>query len=170
MTLRLAADVPKVLLAELPSGEAGVRRTLKLMRFLVRRAKVDPLIRRQALEIVAGLPQRDYLPEVKALHAWVRDRIRYVHDIRGVETLHTPRFLLTQRQGDCDDKSVLLASLLESIGVPTRFAALGLTPDRLSHVLVEARIGTRWLPLETTEAVGAGWYPAGVARRLVVHN
>lgn len=140
------------------------------MRFIVRRAKVDPLIRRQALEIVAGLPQRDYLSEVKALHAWVRDRIRYVHDIRGVETVNTPRYLLKQRQGDCNNKSLLLAVLLESIGIPTRFAAIGLSPERISHVLVEARIGTRWLALETTEPVGVDWYPAGVARRLVVHN
>jgi transglutaminase-like putative cysteine protease len=169
MSLRVEA-LPKVLLAELPSGEAGVRETLSLMRFLVRRSKSDPAIRAQALAIVGALPQRDYAGEVRALHAWVRDCIRYVRDIRGIETLHTPRWLLKERAGDCDDKSLLLASLLESIGTPTRFAAMGLSPGALEHVLLEARVGRRWVPLETTEPVRAGWFPAGVKRLLIVHN
>ncbi len=104
------------------------------------------------------------------LHRFVRDRIRYVRDVRGVETLHTPLALLQLGQGDCDDKATLLACLLESIGHKTRFAAVGFEPGRLSHVLTEARIGARWCPMETTEPVDMGWYPPGVKSRMVIHN
>ncbi len=140
------------------------------MRFLVRKCKTDLALRGLALEIVKGVAQRDYAAEIRKVHAFVRDRIRYVGDIRGVETLHTPRQILTQGQGDCDDKSLLLATLLESINHPTRFVAVGYGPG-VTHVLVETRVGNgKWIPLETTEQVAAGWYPDRIRSRVVVHN
>jgi len=155
----------------IPSGEAGVKVTLKIMREQVRRWKVDPNIRRLALSIVEQAGQKDYRKEIKLLHAWVRDRIRYVRDINGVETLHTPPRILEQGQGDCDDKSILLAVFLESIGHPTRFVAVGFQPFRYCHVYVETLFGKNdWVPLETTEPVAAGWAPPNVKARLVVHN
>lgn len=103
------------------------------------------------------------------MHGWVRDQVQYVRDVRGVETLSTPALILAQRQGDCDDKSLLLATLLEAIGHPTRFVAMDFG-RRFSHVSVEVRLGPQWVHLETTEPVPAGWYPRGVRRRLVVYN
>lgn len=139
------------------------------MRFLVRKCKLDLALRNLAMEIVAGVPQRDYAGQVRALHAFVRDRIRYIGDINGVETVHTPRQILAQAQGDCDDKSLLLATLLETIGHKTRFVAVGYGPG-VSHVLVETQLGSKWIPLETTENVEAGWYPDRIRSRVVVHN
>lgn len=139
------------------------------MRWFVRKCKLDLGLRRLALEIVAGVPQRDYAGQVRALHAFVRDRIRYVGDIDGVETLHTPRQILEQRQGDCDDKALLLATLLATIGHKTRFVAVGYGPS-VTHVLVETLVGSKWIPLETTENVEAGWYPDRIKSRVIVHN
>jgi transglutaminase-like putative cysteine protease len=164
-----AQQAPRSLLVRLPGGEAGLRKTLRLMRLIVRYCKRDPLVRDLALRLVRPLPQRDYLAEVRALHAWVRDHIRYVKDVSDIETLHTVRRLLKQGQGDCDDKSVLLATLLESIGHKTRFAVIGLG-SQFSHVLLETRVGASWLPLETTERVPMGWYPDHVRKRAVYYN
>lgn len=162
-------------LQRLPEGTEGIKQTLRVMRGLVRRWKKDPELRRLALSLVKRNGQKDFRGEVANLHAYVRDRIRYVKDINGVETLHTPPRILEQGQGDCDDKSVLLATLLETIGHPTRFVAVGFDPWRLSHVYVETLIGDKnnpgqWLPLETTEPVEPGWSPPRVVRRLVMHN
>jgi transglutaminase-like putative cysteine protease len=154
----------------IPDGRAGTLATLKLMRQLVRNSKTSLPIRSLAVRLTNGENQKDWLSEVKRLHAFVRDRIRYVKDITDVETVHTPEAVLQFGAGDCDDKSVLLASLLESIGHPTRFVAIGFKPDDFSHVLVETLIGKSWVPLETTEPVEIGWYPPGVVSRLVVHN
>jgi len=156
-------------LRDLPPGRAGVLVTLKLMRQMVKTCKTDPSVRAVALSVTQSVAQRSYMGEVIALHKFVRDKIRYVGDVRGVETLHTPRKILEQRAGDCDDKATLLATLLESIEHPTRFAAIGLT-DKLSHVLVETKVRNAWIPLETTEPVPAGWYPDGVKSRLVIYN
>ena len=126
-------------------------------------------VRDLALQLVAGLAPKDYPAEVRRLHAWVRDAVRYVRDVRGVETLHTAARVIEQRQGDCDDKSLLLAALLESIGHRTRFVAVGFVRGHLSHVLPEVKLGRTWLPLETiVPGARPGWLPPGIAERLIV--
>lgn len=156
-------------LQALPEGRAGVEETLKQMRLLVRNGKKALPIRMTALTIVQTQGQKDWVGEVRALHAFVRDQIRYVRDIRGVETLHTPEKLLEIKQGDCDDKSVLLASLLEAIGHPTRFVAISLIPGKFCHVYVETKIRNSWMPLDATEPVDIGWAPK-FSEKLVIHN
>lgn len=157
-------------LHSIPSGAGGVRTTLALMSSLVRRSKKSWPLRELAQRLVRDLDQKDYLAEVKRLHAYVRDEIRYLKDVRGVETVHTPEKVLELGQGDCDDKSTLLATLLETIGHPTRFVAVGFRPGHYQHVYVETKIGEKWLPLETTEPVPMGWRPPRVAARMVVTN
>src|SRR5258708_4017951 len=74
----------------LPAGTAGVRATLNLMRDLVRAYKKDMGIRGLAGQLVSGLQQKNFVGEVKRLHAFVRDSIRYTRDIHGIETIQTP--------------------------------------------------------------------------------
>jgi transglutaminase-like putative cysteine protease len=158
-------------LGTLPPAEAGTRATLRVMRDLVRRYKRAGRIRETALELTAGLRPKDWPAEVRALFEFVRDRIRYVRDVHGVETIQTPDVTLDLEQGDCDDKSTLLAALLESIGHPTRFVAVGFSaPDSYSHVYVETRVGPRWIALDPTVPYAAGWAPPRAASRLIVHN
>lgn len=161
---------PKQTLLAIPEGEAGIAATLRIMGALVKRGKLAPQIRQKALQLVAHLPQKDWAGQVKALHAFVRDSIRYVKDINGVETVHDPVTLLRIGQGDCDDKSTLLAALLESIGHPTRFMAVGFMPGRFSHVFTETKIGSRWVPLETTEPWEVGRAPPGIVTRKIHNN
>jgi transglutaminase-like putative cysteine protease len=163
----------RITLGVLPSGPEGIRRTLRVMSSMVRVAKKDPGIRELACQLVRGFPQYDRNGEVRALHAFVRDHIRYTGDIRGVETIQTPRVTLQTGVGDCDDKSTLLASLLESINRATRLVAVGFSEaGGYSHVLVEVRAGKsgKWVPLETIKPVEVGWQPAGIKRRMVAHN
>jgi len=168
--MQIQTQPARARLARIPEGRAGVRETLRLMRGLVRKYKKSLPIRELAVRLARGREQKDWMGEVRSLQTFVRDRIRYIKDVNGVETLHTPLKILQQKSGDCDDKSILLATMLESIGHPTRFIAVGMFPGNFSHVLVETKIGNRWIPLETTEPVDAGWYPDNVTSRMVVHN
>jgi len=137
---------------------------------LTKDAKKTLPIRQTALYLVNGERQKDWTEEVNRIFEFVRDRIRYVRDVRNVETLQTPEKTLEFKQGDCDDKSMLLAALLESIGHPTRFVAIGFKPGHYAHVYVETKIGANWIGLETTEPVDMGWQPKGVVSRLVYFN
>lgn len=162
---------PQATLGRLPPGDAGTRVTLNLMAQIARQFKKHYPIRALALRLVRRTAQKDWHGEVVRLHAFVRDKIRYVRDITHVETLATPARTLEIGQGDCDDKSTLLAALLESIGHPTRFVAVAIgRRPQFCHVYVESRVGPEWLPLETTEPWPAGVAVPGVIRRMVVHT
>lgn len=132
---------------------------------LAREASKTLPVRLAALQLVEKLPQHDRPGEIRALFEFVRDRIRYVRDIRGVETIQTPERTLQLKQGDCDDQSTLLAALLLSIGHPARFHAIGFRPGRFSHVFTEVYLGNRWIPLETTE----NWDPGRSSKSAVEH-
>ena len=159
-------------LQAIPSGSAGTRATLQHMRRLVREYKKTLPMRQLALSIVRHVNgHKNFAGEVRAIHDYVRRNIRYVKDVNGVETLATPIATLENRAGDCDDQSVLLATLLESIGHPTRFVAIKMRPlGPYVHVYTETRIGPRWVPLETTENWPAGMGPPKHAGKLIWNN
>lgn len=143
----------------IPSGRAGIVETLKAMSRFVRDGKKSFPIQQAAISRTQSCASKDYACEVRVLHRFVRDSIRYVQDTTDVETVRSAQKTLEYAAGDCDDKSVLLAALLEAIGHPTRFVAVGEQPGMFTHVYVETKIGANWIPLETTENVAVGWQP-----------
>ena len=162
---------PSATLQKIPDGVEGTRATLAIMRRLVAQFRSNINIRNLALRITdpVGVPnQKNFTAEVRAIQEWVRDNIRYVKDVHGVETVQTPLVTLEYRAGDCDDHSVLLASLLESIGHPTRFVAIKTQSfGPFVHVYTETKIGRRWVAVETTENWPLGTQPPIVAQRMV---
>jgi len=87
---------------------------------------------------------------------------------RAVDTIHYPRETLAARSGDCDDTSILMASLLANVGVRTKLVDV---PGHL-FLLVDTGVHERnrlamtlgddlyvvegdfvWIPLETTAVV-----------------
>lgn len=147
------------LVCETPNGIAGIRQTLRTMSLIVDRAKVTPAIRAKAVELCSGIPPKDYRAEAETLFLFVRDQVRYVRDVSSVETLHDPALILRTMAGDCDDKSMLLASLLESIGARTAFVACGPGPLRMVHVYVRVLVRGKWIGADATEPRPFGWEP-----------
>lgn len=165
MTLQAAGTYPvPYRLGSIPSGDAGVAATLQIMVKMVLQYRASALVRQTAQTIVKDCPNRDVMCQVRTLHAWVRDNIKYLPDVRDVETIQTPDYTLQHGSGDCDDQSVLLASLLESIGRQTRFLAIAVRGGDFSHVSSQVMLGTRWVNLETilpTIPQAWGTLPAG---------
>lgn len=149
----------------IPEGAPGIDATLKVMGGFVKDGKKSMMVRDQVLALTQGLQQKDWVGEVRALHAFVRDKIRYLADPSGVELVQTAEATLRNKQGDCDDKATLLCAMLESCNHPTRFVAIGFEPGIYEHVYCETLIGDRWVSCETTENVGIGWQPpSGMVR------
>lgn len=136
------------------------------MRGFVNSYKTAPEIRELALQLTQRLSQKDFNGEAFALFDYVQNHIRYVKDIANVETVQTPLKTLEYNAGDCDDKATLLAALLESIGHTTRFHAMGFSANTISHVALETFIDGQWLAMDTTEPVGLGWLPPGIAHSI----
>lgn len=134
----------------------------------------SPQIRALAQNIVvtAGVREKDYWGEMVAIHNWVRDKIRYQRDPVGQETLLTPEYLISHKNGsfagDCDDKSMLEAALLGAIGTPTRFVVVGLTAGNFSHVYLQANVGGTWVSLDPIMPEHeAGWEVPNPARKKI---
>jgi len=127
-------------------------------------------VRDRALALIAGVDHKDYMGQYAAIYAWVRDAVQYVRDVVDVETLQTPIETLRSMAGDCDDKSLLLAALLQSVGFAVRFVAVGFDgPDSFDHVYIEARVGQHWIAADATEREYLGWYPPHPTAKLVYH-
>ena len=180
------------------NGLDAVRETLRRMVAIARKYRGDETTVRAATAIIqhAGITdtRAQRYQTIKAIQNWVRDRIGYAHDPNGVEMIQTPPATLMRGYGDCDDKAILVATLLETLGFDCEFLGVGGTgqgwdtgcavdangfPD-YSHVLAAVRYGGTtgrkppfldgWLTLETiVPSAGPGWFPRGVKVIMPAH-
>lgn len=128
-----------------PSGARGNFQTLRLMRQMIDAAKTDPRVMQAAHGIIAFQREHDELGECCALYTWVRDHVRYVRDVNGVETLCAPAMTLQRMIGDCDDQTMLLCALFEASGYPSRIVMAGYTGRDFSHVYCQVYAGGQWV-------------------------
>jgi transglutaminase-like putative cysteine protease len=172
----------------IPDGIEGVRATLKRMVRISReflkpkphnKEGIESLlyVRITAQRAVQHCREKDYLGEVAALHALVRDQVRYIRDHLTAETLQLPDKTLQIGSGDCDDKSILLCTLAHCIGYPSRFCAIAVNdePD-FSHVSAQILVdGCGWLNAETIpindrgDKVDLGWFPPDATQVMKAH-
>lgn len=160
MTIRLQLpDSPPLngRLEKLPGGRATTPATLARMWGYMRDAQSVLPVYQAARQLTQHLAQKDHVGEARALFGFVRDRIRYVRDPYNLEALQTPAATLTLKTGDCDDKTILLGSLLLAIGMPVVLVAGGYARDRYQHVWLRGQVMGRWLPMDPTEPRPMGW-------------
>lgn len=141
---------------------------------LIKEGAKDQTIRDKAAQLVRGLSVRDsnarnYLAQANAIFQFVRDHVRYLRDIDGMETLHPAPWVLVNRYGDCDDKTVLSMALARAIGFPVRIVAVGYHGQSYSHVFGQFRFGRGWVTMECCENQPLGWTTPGITVRMVRH-
>ena len=141
-----------------PEGVAGSLHTVALMRSMVEASKIAPEVLQASHSIVGLAPQHGEESEARTLFEFVRDDVRYVPDVLGVETLTEPAYVLQRLSGDCDDKATLLAALLESVGRPTRFVLAGYTPGNreFEHVYLQTLVNGEWITADPSVPVPFG--------------
>jgi transglutaminase-like putative cysteine protease len=163
---------PRIYLGAIPKGYAGTLRTLEHIKTLVKRGAKDFYVRQRAIDILIerGVAPKDFLGEIRALFEWVQAHVRYTRDPFRVEVLHSARRMLELAAGDCDDMTILLGALLESIGHPVRLVVVGPTPrrpDLFTHIYLEVRHRHRWIALDPTMPHPMGWAPRVVVKQVV---
>jgi transglutaminase-like putative cysteine protease len=111
----------------------------------------DPIIKQVATAVATAGCDENRLCQAKAEYYFVQQNIVYVAETD--EYIQTPRELLATKGGDCEDQSLLLASLLQAVGIPTKFVHIP------HHVYVKAylpdaprayRDEEGWIPLDPT--------------------
>jgi Flp pilus assembly protein TadD/transglutaminase-like putative cysteine protease len=122
-----------------------------------------PDVRRKAAELTAG--KTTDMEKVEALYDFVAPNFRYVSISLGTGRFQ-PRAaadVLRDQYGDCKDKHTLLASLLESIGVPVSTVLIHsqvkvdpdfASPSQFDHAITRAVVGKEpvWLDVTTEVA------------------
>ena len=165
-----------------------VQATIELMSRYASEDACSPEVRELASRITAGAREQSE----KAARIWdyVRHSVYFAHDevlanpllplvssrTPIVEILIRPRDLISmcssgacRRMADCDDYSMLVASLLLACGIRAAFVTVAADPQdltRFSHVYVAAYTdsGDR-IPLDASHGKYPGWEVRNVGRR-----
>ncbi len=77
----------------------------------------DPIIKQVADNIAAKSCESSKICQAKAVYYFTRDNINYVSDPIGEEYLEDPKEVLLTSAADCESGAILLASMMESIGI-----------------------------------------------------
>jgi hypothetical protein len=96
--------------------------------------KITPEVRNLAVSLGKKFAAGDF-KQARRVYEYVRDEITYIHDPFGIEEIQPPEITMKLGAGDCDDKAVLLAALLISIGFQTCFFLADIDNDNYAdHV------------------------------------
>lgn len=159
----------KVTMQEIPYGNSGIMVSADNLVRIIKQCRTNPELRFLAEDIVQHCKNKDYKCEINSIYNWVRKNIRFTRDPYRVEMLRDPLVNIERGNGDCDDHTIILNSLLQSIGHPTRVVLVASRkkhPDIFNHVFTEVAVdtteGRKWIPLDTTVSYAkVGWIPPG---------
>ncbi|NEP86165.1 MAG: transglutaminase domain-containing protein [Okeania sp. SIO2C2] len=162
---------PKVYLGYISKGYLGTQKTLRHIKALIRAGAKNFYVRQKAIDILLAknVQPKDYLGEIKAMFKWVQHNIRYTKDPFRVEMLHSAFRMLQLRAGDCDDMTILLGAMLESIGHPVRLVLTGPDPKRprlFTHIYLQVNYKDRWISLDATMPYAMGWEPKTFVKKV----
>ena len=172
-------------LYDIPKGEEGTKSVLRMMSQLTNEATADPKIIEFTSSLIRNVTERDQAAEAKKIFKFVRNNIRYVKDPYALETIFSPdkilgleknstgEWLLKGRMsGDCDCMCCVVASMFQTIGLPTRFVAIKTPTDtkNFSHVYVETKINNKWYAVDTIVKKPFGWSYPFILQKLIIEN
>ena len=148
----------------------------------IRKMLADPYEIKSARDIAENIlyKVRDRMPELemKAIVEYVRDHFRYTGDPTGIEYIKTPSEMVSELKlmgyvvGDCDDVSVLLASILVSVDIPVRIITIT-TADSptfdYNHIYIQGfdKVKGIWYNLDGTLR-GKKWNDKVVHKRIKI--
>ena len=141
----------------------GTAKTIQEMQKLVTSGKRDMDVRALAGSLIQNCAKKDYYNYAKNCFEFCRDQIQYAFDPNNVELIERPGVVLRTKVADCDSICVLLASLLENLGFPCRYATIkadSSRPDEYSHIYMEVKVPKHgWIPADATMNHEFGWEP-----------
>src|SRR5262245_59465525 len=140
---------------QLLEGDGGTFQTLDAMRGAVLgrispdfSGYQDPINISAANQIVSSVSGQDARAKIAALFNWVISHITYTPHPFNQQTVQDARRTLELREGDCVSLSVLLATLLASLGYQSQFVAQWVDGEEASHVYVEVFLNGETIALD----------------------
>ena len=126
---------------------------------------LDPSNHTRVHRMISNCRARDDACELNALWAAWRAHVKYVADIRGVDTFRAAHRTWQLAGGDCDDMTALVITDAKLIGFAT--AARVIAPNDPRHfehiyplVGLPKNVPTQWIALDlTVDEAYPGWEP-----------
>lgn len=152
-------------------GAPGIRKIVSTLAQLKEYYGRLACIRAAAVAIIYGVGDHAQAAQVNALAAFVRGGVRFLADPLNSEFIQTPDVMLLEinaggfTYGDCDDHSLLFASLCESIGIPCDIVGVAATGSGVpDHVITIAYLDAG--PLEFDLVAKTLQQPAHTGERI----
>lgn len=112
-----------------------------------------------------NIPERDNLALVKGFQKFVQQNIKFFRE--RPERWASPVRTIQWGIGDCDDKTIVLATLLRSFRLPVRLKFIRFispkTKKKVSHVYPQVGLNGKWVTLETVQQ----WPPGKDGEKLL---
>jgi transglutaminase-like putative cysteine protease len=161
----------------------GASHTVEHIKRLALEAQGDYQVRLLAEDIVGRLGSKDYLSEILAVYYWVCSHVRYANDPRTIELVRSPGELLRRLKEnvatlraawagnyswkpsvDCDDITLLLASLFLALGREVRIVTVAFRhafyngERQFQHVYLQVREPRtmQWIVVDPVAAESTG--------------
>lgn len=125
---------------------------LAFMRETARGSARAPDIVELASRLVHALRPDDWIDQVRMIHRWVRDGVRYQHDPDHHEQLADASAVAHKGFDDCDGKAVLFVALCRAVGIDAE-----VLPLWQGVVLRHVQGGTRFPGHERCGVHRDGW-------------
>ena len=153
-------------------GESAIHNTVDRIHQIIKSSAFNPYVRKFTESLVIDLAPNDKIGELRAIHDFVKYKVRYTKDPYGMEYVQTPPLLLKQIEmkeqpaGDCDDMTTLTLSMMKSIGYPVATKITSYSPNgKFSHVYGMVFVNNKWIPTDTTvRSRQLGWEAPGITR------
>jgi len=131
----------------LPAGNDGSYHTAQQIARLIKEGTSDWNLRQFVVgEMLYGVPEKDYLAEIHAIHNWIQMNLVYRKDPVGIDlVIGAPKILEMVMNGisgfDCDDMVVFEGTCLRIAGIPVDLIIIKANhrvPDSWSHIYLIA--------------------------------
>jgi transglutaminase-like putative cysteine protease len=138
--LEATSKGPKRKLTQFSRSSMSIDQRMEILQGVVEKSVKDPAMRKLALQITRHCPARDGTCEAKAIGDWVKKNIRYTGDVgpiklahngqvEGVDVFQTAARTVEFGGGDCDDHTILNATLAAHNGLTSNMRITSPTRD-----------------------------------------
>lgn len=133
---------------------------------LIKQGRIDPEVKRITGEVIlqSGVRFGDDVGELRAIYEWVGGeahdgRVRYIRDPYGRDVYQSALDTLEKfKTGDCEDLTILIASMVLSIGYPIALKLASIDGEIWDHIYSLAGLPPeapiKWVAMDTTLANG----------------